>query len=168
MSTRNGAVLYLLLLFVPARAAEPVPGVTPDVPLPAGNNLLFSQTKNGLSLRLPIFDYDPNNGPTYGLSAVWVVASSSSNIKSIHAPFVSYNGHFGVTAGYQLYYFPSVPETLSVFWSQSQYWNRAGTVEFDTRDLGGSGVAFNGRAEESRDGSKRFYGLGPASARDSS
>ena len=157
-----GIICFLLLLILaPARAAEPTAG-PPAVSLPAGNNLIFSQTKEGLSLRLPIFDYDPNIGPTYGLLAVWVVASSSSDIKSIHAPYVSYNKHFGVTGSYQYYYFPSHVTTVSAFASQSQYWNRAATAEFDTRHLDGTGVPFDGRAEYSRDGSKRFYGLGPA------
>ena len=164
----------LIFLFASARAAEPAavgpasslpaePAIAgPALSLPTGNNLIFSHTKKGLTLRLPVFDYDPNIGPTYGLLAVWVVASDSSNIKSIHAPFVSYNQHFGVTANYQYFHFPSPGTTVSAFLSQSQYWNHAATAEFDTRDLNGTGAAFDGRAEASRDGSKRFYGLGPA------
>lgn len=96
--------------------------------------------------------------------AVWVVSGASSTIKSVHAPFVTYNPHFGVTASYQYFYFPSRETTVSVFASLSQYWNRAAIAEYDSRDLAGTGVSLDARAEHSRDGSRRFYGLGPASA----
>ena len=169
-------VFLILLALAPARATEPPPGgpsrdlpgpalvePVPTLILPTGRNPFFSKTKEGLSLRLPVFSYDPNDGPTYGLLAVWVVAGTSSTIKSVHAPFVTYNTHFGVTVAYQYFHFPSPATTVSAFGSLSQYWNRAAIAEYDTRDLNGTGVSLDARAEHSRDGSRRFYGIGPAS-----
>ncbi|HXS99040.1 MAG TPA: hypothetical protein VN915_00015 [Elusimicrobiota bacterium] len=154
--------LMLLLLTAPARAEAP-PNEGGNRVATAVKDFVFHQTKTGMLVRLPTFDVDPNIGPTYGFVAVWVngTAESTSTIKSVHAPSVDYNSHFGITGAYQYFYFPSRRTDISIRGSLSQYWNRELVAEFETKELGDRNVYFDGRAEHSRDGAKHFFGIGP-------
>jgi hypothetical protein len=152
--------LLLCLLLSPAHAVDTVVEGPREI-APAGRNFIFSRTKDGMLVRLPTFDTDPNIGPTFGFVAVWVIGSDSSTIKSIHAPSVNYNNHFGVTGTYQYFHFPNRHVDISARASLSQYWNREAIAEYEEKDFRDTGATFDGRFEHSRDGAKRFYGIGP-------
>jgi hypothetical protein len=162
ISLTAAAALLGLALLGPARAQaaadEPASSLAGSL-----KRLVFSPTKTGLLVRLPTFDTDPNIGPTYGFVAVWVngTEGSTATIKTVHAPSFNYNGHFGLTAAYQFFYFPSRRTDLSARASISRYWNREAVAELETREIGDRSLFFDGRLEHSRDGAKRFYGIGP-------
>ncbi len=170
---RAALVLFLTTLAVTASAVTgllaPAPGAPDAQPVlagpgllePSGNHLLFSSTKSGLMVRLPILNTDPNVGPTYGAAVIWIVASDSSTIKFVHAPYATYNSHFGPTLGYSFYYFPRPKTDVTGDISISQYWDRDAILEYDDKDFHESGVELDGRAEGTRDGSRQFYGIGP-------
>jgi hypothetical protein len=91
--------LLLILLLSPARAEEPVAEGT-HKETPTTISWILSPTKNGMLVKVPVFDTDPNSGPTFGFMPVWVVVSSST-IRHIHAPAVTVNHNFGATLSYQ-------------------------------------------------------------------
>lgn len=165
--------LLVLLLLAPVAQASPavegrdIPsGTVPAAIASPGEHLLYGPVRNGLMIRVPVFSYDPNSGATYGLAAAWLVTNSSSTIRLIHAPSFTYNPHFGATASYDFFYFFSPRTSARTILSLSQYWNRQAAAEFQTSDFRGSGVSLAARVEQLRDGSRRFYGLGPSSSRD--
>src|SRR5947209_6335514 len=50
--------------------------------------------RSGMLLSLPIIDTDPNRGVTYGVMPIWVLKGKDGNIRTIHAPSLTYNDIF--------------------------------------------------------------------------
>lgn len=159
-----------MLAAPPARASTPPIAPQPERStqadeLPAMVKLVMRPTKGGMFLYLPSIDTDPNSGVTAGIMPVWVVMAASDTVRRIYVTNLTYNPHFGVTAGCEVFSFLSSRSNLHTDLSFSQYWNREVSAAYSTVIPFKREVDFHGHVEYSRDGSKRFFGFGPNSAK---
>lgn len=157
---RRVLLAALLALCAAPRPAAAAARTTREEDLPALVRFLMSKTNKGISVRMPVFDTDPNRGSTFGIMPIWVVMDSDT-IRMIHAVAATYNSNFGVTGKYQYFYFPNPDTTLQARASFSQRVDREAVVDFDSGRLLGTKVGVGARVEASRDSSRRFFGRGP-------
>lgn len=152
-------LISLLLAAAPAEASPPTrdnKARTQQTSLGG----LFREREGSALLIVPVVDVDPNRGVTAGAAPTWFLARDG-RARAIHAPFASYNSNVGLTGGYDFYLFPTTATQFEAFGTISQRSDREALLEYraeptDTRPLGG--VL---RAQHLRDGSRRYYGVGP-------
>lgn len=118
---------------------------------------------NGMFLRLPSIDTDPNRGITYGVMPIWVIKGSGDRIEFIHAPSLTYNRYFRATPTYRFYYYPTRDAVLHGEASYSQVSDRNYMVQYDDYNFLGHDFIASFRGQINTDGSNRFFGLGPSS-----
>lgn len=128
--------------------------------------LIMSPVKHGMFIRLPVIDTDPNRGVTYGIMPIWVLQEGSSDrIRSIHAPSLTYNGIFRITPTYRYYLYPTDKASYEFRSSYSTVVDREIFGQMEDQDFLGKKVAVHAEAHYNVDGSGRFFGYGPNSAR---
>ncbi|MBI5596490.1 MAG: BamA/TamA family outer membrane protein [Elusimicrobia bacterium] len=176
---RDSVVLALLLLAVPARSqiiqsdtdvstpkTMPAELERPSESQPWPIRLMMAEFKHGMFVRLPVVDTDPNRGVTYGVMPIWVMNEAGSDrISAIHAPSLTYNNIFKVTPTYRYYRYPSDKAAYEFRASYSMVEDREILGEMEDLDFLGKGAAVHGEVHYNVDGSGRFFGLGPDSAR---
>ncbi len=122
--------------------------------------------KRGMFLNLPVIDTDPNRGTTLGLLAIWVIPGKDSDrIEHIHAPSLTYNRHFKTIPTYRYYYYPTGTASFSFRASVSELSEREVFALYEDKYLLGSQFDFYFRGQYNVDGSNRFFGFGPDSAK---
>lgn len=129
--------------------------------------LIMRELKNGMLVRLPVVDTDPNRGVTVGVMPIWVLkdAKGADRIRSIHAPSATYNGIVGVTPTYRYYLYPTDKSDYEFRTSWSSVEEKELVGEFEDADFLGKGVLVHGKLQYNVDASGRFFGLGPDAAR---
>lgn len=148
--------------------AEIPPEFTPPPPdKPWIMRMMIHDIQDGMFIGLPIIDTDPNRGATYGVMPIWVwQGRQDKRIRHIWAPSASYNKTFRWIGTSRYYYYPT---------EKSSYFTRASVTpeenpdlvgEMEDLDFLGRGLAVNAKLEYDVDGSYRFFGLGPDSAKD--
>ncbi|HAH06646.1 MAG TPA: hypothetical protein DCM05_09000 [Elusimicrobia bacterium] len=129
--------------------------------------LMMQHIKNGMFIRLPVVDTDPNRGVTYGVMPIWVVKEPKSDrIKHIHAPSLTYNDIFKVVPTYRYYLYPTEFSVLTARASASMKEDKEALVEFEDMDFLGKRIAAACKFQFNVDGSERFYGVGPDTPKD--
>ncbi len=110
---------------------------------------------------VPVFDFDPNEGPTAGVMGIFLVQRRSTNaITGIITPQYTWNeiiGHTG-TLDYQGYYHRGFKLRLYGSLAERNYWEAMGTLEKDT--IRGTPAFAAIEASAIRDPYPRFYGMG--------
>lgn len=175
---RRLALSAVLLLSASAARAG---GAGPDAPPGAGNTaapaetpenlrkgdapllmrLFLHPTTNGVFVVVPVVDDDPNSGVTSGVMPVWVRSGRDGRIEQIHAPSLTYNQYFGPAARYEFFDLSRTDRTIQFRASSAQKYDREAVFEYDTSRFLDRDMSANARFEYSRDGSARFFGIGP-------
>ncbi|MBI5202556.1 MAG: BamA/TamA family outer membrane protein [Elusimicrobia bacterium] len=126
--------------------------------------LMVHNINKGMFIGLPIIDTDPNRGVTMGVMPIWVVKKDNSDrIQQIWAPSLTYNKTFKATPTFRFYTYPTRESNLTLRGSISQVTDRELMGEWHDRDFQGSGWETGLRVQYNVDGSRRFFGVGPAS-----
>ncbi|MBI2193917.1 MAG: BamA/TamA family outer membrane protein [Planctomycetes bacterium] len=112
-------------------------------------------------LPVPDFDIDPDEGLTYGVLPVWIIKNEEGVAQRLYAPSLNYNDLAGLTGTFRLFDYPAKEAERKIISSVSQHNNRRFLFDYVDRELLGSMFLLGGRAEYSRDGFVRFFGLGP-------
>lgn len=172
------ALAVLLALALPAGAqivphddVVPPKAIPPTMEKPSERQpwplrLIMSPLKHGMFIRLPVVDTDPNRGVTTGVMPIWVLQEGASDrIRSIHAPSLTYNDIFKVTPTYRYYLYPTDRSTYEFRSSYSTIADREIFAQIEDLDFLGKSVAVHGEVHFNVDGSGRFFGYGPSSAR---
>ena len=120
-----------------------------------------------LLLHLPSLDSDPNRGVTWGVMPVLLVsgkgeAGAPARIQTIVAPSLTQNPIFGVTGTFRLLRYHDPWQQISVTGSLSEHTNYAFVGSYSNSELWGHHY-LDLRAGNERDGSHRFFGIGPLS-----
>lgn len=145
--------------------------IPPGVPqaeekLPAILRWMIHTRKRGMFINLPIIDTDPNRGTTIGVLPVWVIPQKEGdNIEQIYAPSITYNKDFKVIPTFRSYYYPDSESSFLTRGSVSTVGEKEALVYYQSRHFLATWVDFSIRGQYNVDGSNRFYGLGPASAK---
>ena len=85
--------------------------------------LMVQPISNGMLIRLPVVDTNPNRGVTYGVMPVWVIKDKGSDrIRQIHAPSLTYNKIFKVIPTYRYFLYPTSLSSLVLRASVSPRW----------------------------------------------
>ncbi len=173
------AALLLFLAAAAARAQDPdeAGAVIPPTQLPPGVQAstdtdtppylrwMLEPRKNGIFVRLPIVDTDPNRGTTFGVMPILVLQDPGTNrITQIHAPSLTYNANFGVEPTYRWYYYPTPDATLSARASLSKY-EREAFAEYSAGQALDTPYDLHLLFQYNVDAGQQFYGLGPDSSR---
>lgn len=125
---------------------------------------ILKPLKNGMLIRLPIIDTNPNRGITYGVMPIWVFKEpGGERITQIHAPSATYNRFFGWTGTYRYYYYPKPDSSLVLRASASQVVNREAYAKFEDFSFLRGNCFLSLKGVYDVDGSGRFFGLGPDS-----
>ena len=128
--------------------------------------LMMAEFKHGMFVRLPVVDTDPNRGVTYGIMPIWVINDGGSDrISAIHAPSLTYNDIFKVTPTYRYYRYPTDKSAYEFRASYSMVEDREILAEMEDLDFLNKDIALHADFHYNVDGSGRFFGLGPDSAR---
>ncbi len=124
---------------------------------------MLEPRKNGILVRLPIVDTDPNRGTTFGVLPILVIEDPETNrITQIHAPSLTYNADFGLEPTYRYYYYPTSEASFSLRASEGKY-EREAMTEYSDRHVFGTPYDVFLRFHYNVDAGPRFYGLGPDS-----
>ena len=128
--------------------------------------LMLQPVPQGMFIRLPVVDTDPNRGVTAGVMPIWVFKDSKDGrIRHIHAPSVTHNPVFRTIPTYRYYYYPTANSALNLRGSISQLADRELMADFEDMDFLGRGLVVAGRVQYNVEGSMRFYGIGPDTPR---
>ncbi|HVE12524.1 MAG TPA: BamA/TamA family outer membrane protein [Elusimicrobiota bacterium] len=124
---------------------------------------MLQPLRQGMLIRLPVVDTDPNRGVTAGVMPIWVFKEANGDrIEQIHAPSLTYNKNFGVTPTYRYYYYPEPDAALEARSSIGKYEKEA-MAEYNDASFLGSKSDFGARVQYNVDAGQRFFGLGPNS-----
>jgi hypothetical protein len=175
------ALVFAALLAARAKAQSPDVGgeMIPPHEMPPGVQTsttpetppylrwMLEPRKDGIFVRLPIVDTDPNRGTTFGVLPILVIEDPNTNrITQIHAPSVTYNQYFGVEPTYRYFYYPTAESSLIARGSLGKYENE-GMSEYSDRHVLGTPYDVFLRFQYNADAGQRFYGIGPDSSKDS-
>ena len=128
--------------------------------------LMVQPTSNGMLIRLPVVDTDPNRGVTYGVMPVWVIKDKENDrIRAIHAPSFTYNKIFKAIPTYRYFLYPTSLSSLVARASLSQVADREVLVEYEDLNFLDKGLVIAGLVQYNMDGAGRFFGIGPNSSR---
>ncbi|HBL18229.1 MAG: hypothetical protein A2X36_06080 [Elusimicrobia bacterium GWA2_69_24] len=148
----------------PAKYPTELEAPLPKHPFPV--SLLMGSLRNGMFIRLPIVDTNPNRGFTYGVMPILVLhGKDETRIRHIHAPSVTHNKTFGFVPTYRYYYYPTTKANYQARASISKAEDREAMLQFEDMDFLGRDIAATAKVQYDVDGSKRFYGIGPDSPR---
>lgn len=125
--------------------------------------LIMAELKDGMLVRLPVVDTDPNRGVTVGLMPIVVLKEPGGRdrIRSIHAPSLTYNGIVGVTPTYRYYLYPTDTSDYEFRASWSSVEEKELIGEMEDGDFLGKGFLVHGKLQYNVDASGRFFGTGP-------
>lgn len=125
--------------------------------------LIMQELKNGMLVRLPVIDTDPNRGVTVGVMPIWVLKErgGGDRIRSIHAPSLTYNGIVGVTPTYRYYLYPDDKSDYEFRTSWSSIEEKELVGEFEDSDFLNKNILVHGKLQYNVDASGRFFGTGP-------
>ncbi|MBI4056997.1 MAG: BamA/TamA family outer membrane protein [Elusimicrobia bacterium] len=127
---------------------------------------LLTPFSQGAIARLPVIDTDPNRGPTMGFMPVWVVQNKKEDrIIHIHAPSITYNRIFRWNTTYRYYYYPTRDSELDFRASSAFRTNREIMADYKG-PVAATELDVHVRLNYDRDGSKRFFGIGPNSRKE--
>lgn len=154
-------LLLALLALAPARRAEAASAVTAPKERRAVD-WLYADTRDGARVLVPVVDADPVRGVTAGLMPVWV-GLSSSGLRSLYAPSLTYNAAVGGALAMDYYRFVSTASVFEAFASIAQRSDREVYAAFQSDASPMRGVAWDVEAQLLRDANRRFYGTGPDS-----
>lgn len=174
------AFLLLLLLSLPARSqvihrpddSFHPPAELPDIDKKALEKqpwpfrLLMQELDNGMLVRLPVLDTDPNRGVTAGVMPIWVMKDrkDAKRIRSIHAPSFTFNPIVKFTPTYRYYLYPDDRSNYEFRASWSAVREREVIGEVEDTDFFDRGIFVHGKLQYNVDGTRRFFGMGPDSA----
>jgi len=128
--------------------------------------LLLKPIKQGMLIRLPVVDTDPNRGITAGAMPVWVIREPGTDrIEQIHAPSLTYNKHFGAIPTYRYYYYPASDATLVTRAAVGKYEHEI-LAQYDDQTFLDTDVDIFGRVQWNTDSGQRFFGIGPDTSKD--
>ncbi len=150
---------------IPPKMVPPgISTATQNPDMPPYLRWMLEPRTNGIFVRLPIVDTDPNRGTTYGVMPIVVEQDpATSRIVQIHAPSLTYNAYFGVEPTYRWYYYPSADSSLSLRGSWSKY-EREAFGEYSDHNVLGKPYDLYLLFQYNVDAGQIFYGLGPDSA----
>jgi Omp85 superfamily domain len=146
---------------VPKRQLPPGIPETKDE-TPAALRWMLKPIDHGMIVRLPIIDTDPNRGVTYGVMPILVLTDASGQIRQIHAPSLTYNGHFGFSPTYRYYWYPQDDASLVARVSWAKFEHEAMGQYKDSSFLGTPYDVLL-RVQLNADAGQHFFGLGPDS-----
>ena len=126
--------------------------------------LIATDMGRAVILYLPAVDTDPNRGITAGAMPIFLIKDPvTSGIQQIHAPSLTYNHIFGVTPTWRYYYYPDAYSQIFTRAAYSQFTNRDLTLEYKNSRFSQKHLSVDTRFQYFREGSNRFFGLGPDS-----
>jgi len=145
---------------MPPRQLPPEVKASTESETPPYLRWMLEPTKNGMFVRLPIVDTDPNRGTTYGVMPILVIEDPKTDrITQIHAPSLTYNEDFKFTPTYRYYYYPADDASYAFRASWSKY-EREVFSEYAARSAFGTPYDLFLRFQYNVDASQRFYGDG--------
>lgn len=118
-------------------------------------------------VHLPVIAGNPNSGVTYGLLPVWLEHNSRHEIVQIFAPMITYNKTFGAALDVSYYYYPSADVRFRAIFARAQRSDRRASIQYDDRALFGGRMTLKIDLNAEADGGAQFYGVGPASPKES-
>ncbi len=128
---------------------------------PLALRLILQPIKNGMFVRIPVVDADPNRGLTYGVMPIWVLREKNSDrIQSIYAPSLTYNHHFGINPTLRYYAYPETDATFSARASAGKYEHEVFAQYEDLTPLD-TNIPIFIRSQWNVDAGQRFFGIGP-------
>jgi len=129
--------------------------------LPAYLRWLIRPVKDGMWLRLPVIDTNPNRGVTGGLMPVFVLHEKDGDrIKQIHAPSATYNRHFGPDVTYRYYAYPQEDASLVLRGDLSKYEHEV-LAQYEDASFWDTDFDFSLLGHYNVDGGQRYFGVGP-------
>jgi hypothetical protein len=150
---------------IPPRALPPGVETSTSSETPPYLRWMLEPRKNGMFVRLPIVDTDPNRGTTFGILPILVIQDPHTDrITQIHAPSLTYNADFKLEPTYRYYYYPTAESSLAARASWGKY-EREVMSEYSDRGALGTPYDVFLRFQYNVDAGQRFYGLGPDSAK---
>lgn len=126
-----------------------------------GVDWLYADTSQGVRVLVPVVDADPVRGVTAGLMPVWV-GLSSSGLRSLYAPALTYNDAVGGALSLDYYRFTSTAAVFEAFASIAQRSEREVYLSYQSDASADLGLSWDAEAQHLRDANRRFYGVGPA------
>ncbi len=126
-------------------------------------NVMISASPGKTRVYLPAPSSDPNSGVTMGILPVFLFVNKKEEIEHILAPSITYNKIFKVNTTLRHYWFPRKHAQMFILASYAMETNRRFTFRYEDPYFLKDWFYFKCDATVQRDGSLRFYGLGPNS-----
>lgn len=127
-------------------------------------NIMIAASPGKTRVYLPAVASDPNSGFTGGLLPVFLFVNKNEVIQHILAPSITHNNTFGVNGTMRYYWYPHPGAQLFTIGSYATETNRRFTLRYEDPKFLMDWAYFKIDYTISRDGSYRFFGLGPNSS----
>jgi hypothetical protein len=128
-----------------------------DLPPPLTNDTFGKEVKV-VTVPVPVIAASPNEGPSWGALAAFLLHNKEDEVSTLIAPQVNYNDNFGVSASLYGAFYPSPEQSWEFNVSKSTRVNEDYEVNYVNRSLRGGTVEAGSLF--STDGSARFFGFG--------
>ncbi|MBI4217839.1 MAG: BamA/TamA family outer membrane protein [Elusimicrobia bacterium] len=126
-------------------------------------NIMIAASPGKTRVYLPAPSSDPNSGVTIGVLPVFLIVDPREEIRHIMAPSLTYNKIFGVNSVMRYYWYPKPGAQFLLYGAYAWETNRRFTFRYEDPRFLWDWFYFKCDLTIQRDGSYRFYGVGPRS-----
>ena len=113
----------------------------------------------------PVLIANPNSGVTVGALPVWLLSDAAHGIRHIVAPMFTYNKIFGPAFSGTYYHYPGARSSFRAIIERSAKSNHRASLRLESLEFLDDRCVLKLEGNYEADGTPRFFGVGPASAK---